>query len=328
MRLWQAGHSFQRSLGHSSPPDVYEFRGEQVEHLCEHVFHEFEGLLLSGAEHVLGNPPVGPYLVALAPASQLGIGSQRPEHMPGHVDLGNDLDVALCGVGHDGAYVVLGVKTAVGFSIVSVAAFVGLVVSADDGLPAYGPDLGQQGIAFDLDAPSLIFGEMPVKYVQLVHGEDVDETLHLVYGPEMTPGVEHSAAVCEAGFVADDDRGYCSVGSDELAECLQGVEHGLRGASENFDGTGRHGKSVLLGGEGRGCPETDFALRGHGYFAPDDGFDVRCEDFGGTPEFSFGGDGGLGRDPKLTSGFGDFRGARDDVDAPGGAGCREKCDED
>ena len=78
----------------------------------------------------------------------------------------------------------------------------------------------------------------------------------------------------------------------------------------------------------RGCPETDFALRGHGYFAPDDGFDVRCEDFGGTPEFSFGGDGGLGRDPKLTSGFGDFRGARDDVDAPGGAGCREKCDED
>lgn len=141
---------------------------------------------------------------------------------------------------------------------------------------------------------------MPVKYVQLVHGEDVDETLHLVYGPEMTPGVEHSAAVCEAGFVADDDRGYCSVGSDELAECLQGVEHGLRGASENFDGTGRHGKSVLLGGEGRGCPETDFALRGHGYFAPDDGFDVRCEDFGGTPEFSFGGDGGLGRDPKLS----------------------------
>lgn len=98
---------------------------------------------------------------------------------------------------------------------------------------------------FDLDAPSLIFGEMPVKYVQLVHGEDVDETLHLVYGPEMTPGVEHSAAVCEAGFVADDDRGYCSVGSDELGrECLQGVEHGLRGSSENFDGTGRHGKSA------------------------------------------------------------------------------------
>lgn len=154
--------------------------------------------------------------------------------MPGHVDLGNDLDVALCGVGHDGAYVVLGVKTAVGFSIVSVAAFVGLVVSADDGLPAYGPDLGQQGIVFDLDAPSLIFGEMPVKYVQLVHGEDVDETLHLVYGPEMTPGVEHSAAVCEAGFVADDDRGYCSVGSDELAECLQGVEHGLPGSLREF----------------------------------------------------------------------------------------------
>ena len=37
---------------------------------------------------------------------------------------------------------------------------------------------------------------------------------------------------------------------------------------------------------------------------------------------------GLGRDPKLSPGFGDFRGARDDVDAPGGAGCREKCDED
>ena len=48
---------------------------------------------------------------------------------------------------------------------------------------------------------------MPVKYVELVHGEDIDETFHLVYGPEMTPGVEHSAAVCEAGFVADDDRG-------------------------------------------------------------------------------------------------------------------------
>ena len=112
-----------------------------------------------------------------------------------------------------------------------------------------------------------------------------------------------------------------------MAECLQGVEYGLRGTSENFDGAGRHGKGVFLGGEGRGCPETDFALRGLGYFAPDDGFDVRCEDFGGTPEVSFGGDGGLGRDSKLTPGFGDFRGARDDVDAPGGDGCREKCGE-
>lgn len=257
------------------------------------------------------------HFVSLSAASQSRICGQRPEHVPGHVDLGNHLDIALCGVGHDVADVVLGVETSVGSSVVAVTAFVGFVVSSDDGLFAYGPDLCQEGIPFDLDAPSLVLGEVPVELVEFVHGENVDKAFHLVHGPEMASGIEHSPAMREAGFVGDFDGGDGSVGSDELAERLQGVEYGLRGTSAYADALGRDRERVFFGlqrivyGEGQG------SLFGHGQAIPDDGLDVGGEHFGGAPEFGKGSDRGFGGDAELSLSRDERFGARNDVDVPG-----------
>lgn len=155
MRFWQAGHSFQRSLGHSSPPTCMSFEGKSPRTSSRTFSTNSKVASFPAQSTSLDIPQWVPYFVSLSAASQSRICGQRPEHVPGHVDLGNHLDIALCGVGHDVADVVLGVETSVGSSVVAVTAFVGFVVSSDDGLFAYGPDLCQEGIPFDLDAPSL-----------------------------------------------------------------------------------------------------------------------------------------------------------------------------
>lgn len=45
----------------------------------------------------------------------------------------------------------------------------------DDRFPAVGSDTGQFGVALDLDAPALVIGQVPVKPVDLVQGEDVNK---------------------------------------------------------------------------------------------------------------------------------------------------------
>ena len=130
-----------------------------------HVFHEAERFR---TPHADGVPPLFPLHGKVhAVANQIPVGMHGRIGMAGKVYFRNNGDLAAARIGNDLPHLLLGVKTAVGFSIVSVAAFVGLVVSADDGLPAYGPDLGQQGIAFDLDAPSLVVCQMPVEYIEM-----------------------------------------------------------------------------------------------------------------------------------------------------------------
>jgi hypothetical protein len=69
----------------------------------------------------------------------------------GHVDFGDDVDVACGGVGNDVADLFLGVEAAVAFAVVGVA------VSVGRGGFAPGADFGEFGVFLDFDAPALVF---------------------------------------------------------------------------------------------------------------------------------------------------------------------------
>lgn len=90
----------------------------------------------------------------------------------------------------------------------------------DDRFPAVGSDTGQFGVALDLDAPALVIGQVPVKPVDLVQGEDVNKFFDICSREEMTCGVEHGSPVGEPWFVTDFD-GRNAVSVNQLSEALE-----------------------------------------------------------------------------------------------------------
>ncbi len=76
---------------------------------------------------------------------------------------------------------------------------------------------------------------MPVKFIDIVESEHVDEGLHLIGIKEMAHDVEMSSAVGETRTVADrtgrHHDGFGNIGGQRFAQRLHSVEHsGVRGS--------------------------------------------------------------------------------------------------
>lgn len=159
-------------LGALVAAQVDEGRGEEREDFVEDTLVEAQHLLRRG-EHVGADAPGVPHReggrVDDVGVAQLRVRGDRGLRVPGDVDLGDDRDVPLGGVRDDLADVVLGVETAVRLLVPERGR---PVAPLRTGAP--GADLGEPGVALDLDAPALVVGEVEVEDVELVGGEEVE----------------------------------------------------------------------------------------------------------------------------------------------------------
>ena len=179
--------------------DVIDVVREEVEELGEYVFQEGEGFG-RGSIEVLPNAPAGLYLIMpLREAAELGIGGDGGCAVAGDFNLRNNIYAAPAGVFHYFTDIVFGVEAAVGLSVADAA--------VPGGFLAPGAHLGELGILVYLYAPALVFREVPVELVLLVHGHEVDELHQLLLGEEEASGVEQEAAVPELGLVVNGAAG-------------------------------------------------------------------------------------------------------------------------
>ena len=247
--------------------DMDILRGEQLHHLGQYAFEEFESLLPSGAKHVVGHAPAAPHLVRTARAAQFGIGGQRRQHMARQVDFGNHRDTPVGGIFHHVADLVLRIETAVGRTVI------GSPLLADHGGLADAAHGGQLRIALDLDAPALIVGQVPVQRIELVYGHHVDIPLHFVHREEVARHVEVHAPVCEPRRVGDLHAGHLPrrIGRrlrtvnrrrQQLSETLQGIEEAGKLRRPHFDSLPVHVQFIAFGRERFVRDETD-ARCGH-----------------------------------------------------------------
>ena len=109
--------------------------------------------------------------------------------------------MTLGGVAHDFTDVVLRVEAAVRLAVVH--AFPVFVVASDEGFAAFGADLRQPGIFPDLDAPSLVVGQMPVEFIQFVKSHHIQQFLHFFFSREMTGNIQHQPSPTETGCISD-----------------------------------------------------------------------------------------------------------------------------
>ena len=188
-------------LGAFVAADVNVGRGEDICHLIEHVVDEFVGFRVAGTKHIVRNAPVLAHLVGPSGASKFGVGGQSGDHVTGQVDFGDYRDVTFGSVAHNVATFLLSVKSAVRATVV----FAG--VMTDHGLSALTPHCREARVALNINAPTLIVGEMPVKAVDVVEGEQVDEAFHAVDRHEVARHVKFHAAVAEARCIAHASRG-------------------------------------------------------------------------------------------------------------------------
>ena len=246
---------------------------EDVHDLGEDILQEGEGLFLAYAKDIFGHAPAGPNLIGTAGAAQFRIGGEGGDHVAGQVDLGDDGDVALGGIGHDLAHLVLGVEAAVADAVV------GVEVLADAGSVAPGTHFRELGVLFDLHAPALVLGEVPVEAVEFVGGGDVDIALGLLDAPEMAAGIQVDAAVVETRGVQDAHIREDPVCMDLLAPVDFRRKHlleGLDGIKEAAEGRCFHGDTLVIDIQGiflrtqvRVRDETDFLA---GLFGAQGGF--------------------------------------------------------
>ena len=126
---------------------------EEWGEFVDYVFEEVECGLLSGTHDDIFDAPDDAGRDGVAPARQPRIGCDGGQLMTRDFQLGDDFDMAGCGVGYNVFHFVLRVEAAMTASV------------------AFRPpcaDLGQLGVFLDFDAPALVVGQVPVERVNLV----------------------------------------------------------------------------------------------------------------------------------------------------------------
>ncbi len=143
-------------------------RREDVHHLIDDILREPQGLCLAGAQHVLKYTKATSHLVRTARASQFRIRGKRRQHMSRHVNLRNHRDISVSGIFHDFARLLLSVISRYRHSVKLV------IAALHDGLLSLGTNLVEHWVFLYLKPPALVFREMPVEVIDVVHGEDIN----------------------------------------------------------------------------------------------------------------------------------------------------------
>ena len=186
--------------------------------------------------------------------------------MPRQLDLGDDCDVALRGVGDDLADIRLRVVVGTVFHAVEL---VGVLLrslrrplAVADARGARGAVLDELGIAGDVKSPALVLGEVPVEAVEFVLRHQVEHLLDGLLAEEVAALVQVRAAPAVGGCVLDLHArpGFAVL---QLRERHAGVEAPGRVRARHRDSVGGHLQPVAFHGHGGVRHVADFRVLRH-----------------------------------------------------------------
>ena len=108
-------------------------------------------------------------------------------------------------------------------------------------LRTHSTHLRETRILLDLDAPSLILGEVEVQLIDLEHGEDINRLLHVINRLEVTTRIHVLTTIAKLRIVLDTDIGYCPALSIDLRGALYLSREELEERLHTPEGTARSG---------------------------------------------------------------------------------------
>ena len=233
--------------------DVDPRTRKERQHFVEDVFHERDGRFVC-VQQIGRHAPERPRFNGVARAAELGVRGDHGLRMSRHFNFRNDRHESISRIRDDLSHIVLPVKSAVPDAVELSLCRVAHVM-ANQCFFSPRPNVGQFRISLDLEPPSLVVGQVPVKAVEFVHREQIDVFLDERH--EMTGDVEMRAAPRETRNVFNGQRRQRPRGSinprrsvdvdrQQLPDGLQAVEHARRMSGANNDRAGCHRQPVAL----------------------------------------------------------------------------------
>ena len=181
-----------------------------MHYFVDHILDELEGGFFPCAINVIFDAPDIAHAIftAIGEARQLWIGGDSTHSMTRHLNLGDDGHKAILRIADDLTNLILRVEA----SIATAIPF---------GTPC--TDLRQARIFLDLNAPALVFGQVPVELINLEKGDDIDVLLHLFDREEVTADIDHHATIFEGWLILNTDSWDRPGCRGECADLLSGL---------------------------------------------------------------------------------------------------------
>jgi hypothetical protein len=139
------------------------------------------GLLSGGIQGEVGGTELTADRVGRATAGKLRVGDQPGSSVAWHLKLGHDTNTKSAGIAYD---------------------FRGVLLSVKQAIRTHG---GKPWEEFALYAETLVFGEVPVKNVELHGCHAIESALEHVHRFEVASTVDHQTPPKEAGRIVDGD---------------------------------------------------------------------------------------------------------------------------
>ena len=212
---------------HLVTPYVYIRRGEESDNFVEHIADKRESLFFT---RVIGE--MLPF--SLSTSRDLRIATTGGSGMPGHVEFGNNHNIAFSCISHNLLDVFLCIKG---------SRCIGVVPVANSSLSR------QFWITLYLDAPTRFVGQMPMEDVHAERSHNIKILFHLLLAKEMAALIEHETAPPVAGTVCNLTNIYPPVAkTKELNKSLLSIKQSRlgRGAEPYAIRPNRQGISPLL----------------------------------------------------------------------------------
>ena len=240
------------------PSHMNILSGEQRGHFGEHLVHKFIHLFVCRVQGIFDQHFKLPVPVPFGKGGarvhefrflvhrELRVSRQCRHAVSRQVDFGDDGDVSLSRILYHIPDLFLGIESAVGGLFYRFR--VGPAV-AEPSVPfnTRRPHLCQSGKGLDLDPPSLVIGQVPVKHIEFVLPHPVNEGLDLFHGEKMAAHVQHQSTPFKTGIIhhpasRDGDRspGFFRIafksGGQQLPQGLNTVMDTARFVGRQRDG--------------------------------------------------------------------------------------------
>ena len=170
------------------PTNVEVFAREEGYNFIKHILDELEGRLLTSAIDIIFDTPdiTHDILTTIGEAGKLRIRGDSTHTMTWHLDLRDDRHKAILSIADDLTDLILRIEATIAAAIT---------------FDTPSTDLGKAGILLDLNTPALVIGKVPMKLIDLEHGDDINVLLHLIYRKEVAAYINHHTAILEGRLI-------------------------------------------------------------------------------------------------------------------------------
>ena len=191
--------------------DVYVFIREEFDELSVNILAEFKGRILTRTyRRREGRSPTGFFETGYSVVVADGC-----KHVARHIEFRNDVDAANLGISNHFLHVFLGVETTikgitfhhlnlVGRNFIIRIVLLGCILDTVTVVVVeFSPSalFGKERVLLDFESPTLVVGQVPVEFVELIECHEVKEFHDFFLGVEVTGNVEHQATPTETRCV-------------------------------------------------------------------------------------------------------------------------------